>query len=43
MALMHFQHKSMGKSTHAKRSATAAVFYITRDGEAVAASVAADH
>ena len=39
MALMHFQHKSMGKSTHAKRSATAAVFYITRDGEAVAASV----
>jgi len=35
MALMHFQHKSIGKSTHAKRAATASIFYITRDGEAL--------
>lgn len=34
MAIMHFQHKSMGKTTHKSRMATSAVFYITRDMEA---------
>ncbi len=43
MALMHFQHKKIGKRTHGPRAATMAINYITRfeklDREAAAEAV----